>query len=90
MGMVTEVTDSFHVSKPDWLVEVHCEELKPADLMGLNVTVYPKGKTADLEYIGAVNQSSPGTTKTYFHGAGDFFLVILGNNIKTWTVQVYE
>jgi hypothetical protein len=90
VGMTATSTDNFHVSKTEWFIETTCEALDASNSVGLTVTVYPKGKTADFEYIGAFSQNSPGSDKNYFHDTGDFYLTIVAMNVKTWSIRIYQ
>jgi hypothetical protein len=89
-GVTAKSTDNFHISKTEWFIETTCEALDPSNQVELLVTVYPKGSYADFEYIGVANQNNPGSAKNYFSGTGDFYLVIITTNVKTWTINVYQ
>jgi hypothetical protein len=90
VGMSTEMTETFHVSKTEWYIETNINTLDPSNSVGFTITVFPKGKSADGQYIGAINEFKQGLDKTYFKGTGDFYLVIVANNIKTWAINVYQ
>ena len=89
-GSSVKTTETFHISKGEWYIETSCEALNSGPIF-FTASVFPKDKPVDnYSFIGIASQSTPGTATNYMHKKGDFYLSIVGINIKTWSVKVYQ
>jgi hypothetical protein len=91
VGSSVKTTETFHISKGEWYIETSCEALNPSGPIFLAASVFPKDKPVDnYSFVAIANQSTPGSATNYVHASGDFYLSIVGMNVKTWSVKVYQ
>jgi hypothetical protein len=91
VGSSSKNTQSFKITNTQWLIESSCYSLKLANSPVLIINIYPAGKpTNSINLVNIVSQNSPGMATNYVHQPGEFYLQIIGMNIKNWTVKVYQ
>lgn len=90
MGSSTKTTQIFHINKFEWYIETNCTSLDPSSSIAFVVTAFPGNKPIGNDFTGIVTQTVPGTETNYIHGSGDFYLQIIGMNVREWSVKVYQ